>query len=48
MSPIPRLPLAKLLRRWLIKGAIRRDTRKMASKALDAAERLDLHPYVGD
>jgi hypothetical protein len=42
----PALPLAKLLRRWLIKGAIGRDTRKMASKALDAAERLDLHPYV--
>lgn len=40
------LPLGQLLRRWLIKGAIGRDTRKAASKALDAAERLDLHPYV--
>ena len=40
------LPLRQLVRRWLIKGAIGRDTRKAASKALDAAERLDLHPYV--
>lgn len=40
------LPLGQLLRRWLIKGAIGRDTRKAASKALDAAERLDLRPYV--
>ena len=42
------LPLGKLLRRWLIKGAIGRDTKKVASKALDAAERLDLHPYLGN
>jgi hypothetical protein len=43
----PALPLGQLLRRWLIKGAIGRDTRKAASKALDAAERLDLRPYAG-
>ncbi len=40
------LPLGRLVRRWLIKGAIGRDTRKAASKSLDAAERLDLRPYV--
>lgn len=40
------LPLGQLLRRWLIKGAIGRDTKKAASKALDAAERLDLRPYL--
>ena len=39
-------PLGQLLRRWLIKGAIGRDTKKAASKALDAAERLDLRPYL--
>ena len=43
----PTLPLGRLLRRWLIKGAIGRDTKKMAAEALDAAERLNLHPYVG-
>ena len=40
------LPVGLLLRRWLIKGAIGRDTKKAASKALDAAERLDLQPYI--
>jgi hypothetical protein len=40
------LPVGLLLRRWLIKGAIGRDTRKAASKALDAVERLDLRPYL--
>ena len=40
------LPVGQLLRRWLIKGAIGRDTKKAASKALDAAERLDLRPYL--
>jgi hypothetical protein len=40
------LPVGLLLRRWLIKGAIGRDTKKAASKALDAAERLDLRPYL--
>jgi len=36
------LPLAKLVRRWLLRGALGRDTTKAAGKALDAAERLDL------
>jgi hypothetical protein len=40
------LPVGLLLRRWLIKGAIGRDTKKAASKALDAADRLDLRPYL--
>ena len=40
------LPLGQLVRRWLIRGAFGRDTRKAASKALEAAERLDLHPYI--
>lgn len=36
------LPLAKLMRRWLFRGAVGKDTRKAAYKALDAAERLDM------
>jgi hypothetical protein len=40
------LPVGLLLRRWLIKGVIGRDTKKAASKALDAVERLDLRPYL--
>jgi len=40
------LPLRRLLQRWLFKGAFGRDTRKAASKALDAAEWLDLAPYL--
>jgi hypothetical protein len=40
------LPLGKLLRRWLIKGAVGRDTKRVAFRALDAAEDLDLRPYV--
>ena len=36
------LPLGKLVRRWLFRGAIGKDTRRAAGKALDAAERLDL------
>ncbi len=41
------LPLRRLVQRWLVKGALGRDTRKAAFKALDAAQRLDLRPYVG-
>ena len=37
-----RLPLRRLVQRWIFKGAFGRDTRKAAEKALDAAERLDL------
>ena len=40
------LPLRRLLQRWLFKGAFGRDTRRTASKALDAADRLDLRPYL--
>ena len=36
------LPLGRLVRRWLFRGAIGKDTRRVADKALDAAERLDL------
>jgi hypothetical protein len=36
------LPLGRLVRRWLFRGAIGKDTRRAASKALDAAERLDV------
>ena len=36
------LPLVRLVRRWLIRGVLGRDTRKAAGKALDAAERLDV------
>jgi hypothetical protein len=40
------LPLRRLLQRWLFKGALGRDTRRAASKALDAAEKLDVRPYL--
>jgi hypothetical protein len=36
------LPLARLARRWIISGALGRDTRGKTQKALDAAERLDV------
>jgi len=36
------LPLARLARKWLLRGVFARDTRKAAHKALDAAERLDV------
>ena len=36
------LPLGKLVRKWLFRGAIGKDTRKGAWKALEAAERLDV------
>lgn len=35
------LPLARLARHWIVSGALGRDTRGKAQKALDAAERLD-------
>ena len=47
------LPLARLARRWIVSGALGRNTQKKTEKALDAAERLDLasvarraHPTV--
>jgi hypothetical protein len=42
-----RLPLARLARRWIVSGALARNTRKKTDKALDAAERLDLTAIVG-
>ena len=36
------LPLARLARRWIVSGALGRNTRKKTEKALDAAERLDV------
>jgi hypothetical protein len=36
-----RLPLGRLARRWIVSGALGRDTRKKTEKALDAADRLD-------
>jgi hypothetical protein len=36
------LPLARLARRWIVSGALGRNTRGKTEKALDAAERLDL------
>ena len=36
------LPLSRLARRWIVSGALGRNTRKKTKKALDAAERLDL------
>jgi hypothetical protein len=40
------LPLGRLLRRWLVKGALGRDSAKAVHKALDAVERLDVRDYV--
>jgi hypothetical protein len=36
------LPLGRLVRRWVFRGALGKDTRRAAGKALDAAERLDV------
>ena len=36
------LPLARLARKWLLRGVFGRNTRRAAENALDAAERLDL------
>jgi hypothetical protein len=38
----PGLPLVRLARRWIVSGALGRNTRKKTEKALDSAERLDL------
>jgi hypothetical protein len=40
------VPLRRLLQRWLFRGAVGRDTKRAASKALDAAERLDVASYA--
>jgi hypothetical protein len=36
------LPLARLSRRWIVSGALGRNTRGKTEKAFDAAERLDI------
>ncbi len=41
-----RLSLLRLLRRWLWRGALGRDTGRQAAKALDAVERLDVAAAV--
>jgi hypothetical protein len=38
----PRLPLARLARRWIVSGVFGRNTRRKTEKALDAAERLEV------
>ena len=40
------LPLARLARRWIVSGALGRNTRGKTEKALDAAERLDVASLV--
>jgi hypothetical protein len=40
------LPLAQLARRWIVSGAVGRNTRGKTEKALDAAERLDVSLLV--
>ena len=40
------LPLARLARRWIVSGALGRDTRRKTHKALDAAERLDMAAFA--
>ena len=42
------LPLARLARRWIVSGALGRDTRKKTEKALDAVERVDLGRWLGE
>jgi hypothetical protein len=40
------LPLARLARRWVVSGALGRNTRGNTEKALEAAERLDIASLV--
>jgi hypothetical protein len=42
------LPLVGLTRRWVLGGALGRDSSKRAQKALEAAERLDLQATAGE
>jgi hypothetical protein len=41
-----RLPVIRLARRWIVSGALGRDTRGKTAKALDKAEHLDLAPLA--
>ncbi len=40
------LPIARLARRWIVSGALGRNTRGKTDKALDAAERLDMAAFA--
>jgi hypothetical protein len=40
------LPIARLARRWVVSGALGRNTRGKTDKALDAAERLDIAAFA--
>ena len=40
------LPIARLARRWIVSGALGRNTRGKTDKALDAAERLDIAAFA--
>jgi hypothetical protein len=40
------LPLARLVRRWIVSGVLGRNTRGKTDKALDAAERLDITTFA--
>jgi hypothetical protein len=42
-----RLPLVRLVRHWLVRAALGRDTRKAAGKSLEAADRLDIEKILG-
>ena len=42
-----RLPVFRLARRWIVSGALGRDTRGKTGKALDRAEHLDLATLAG-
>jgi hypothetical protein len=42
----PSLPLARLARRWILNGALGRNTRGKTNKALEAAERVDLTAFA--
>jgi hypothetical protein len=42
------LPLARLARRWIMNGALGRNTRKKIERALDAAEHLDLARWLDE
>jgi hypothetical protein len=41
-----RLRVRRLARRWVLRGALGRSTAKVASRALEAAERLDVAPLL--
>jgi len=41
-----RLPVVRLARRWIVSGALGRDTRGKTAKALDRAELLDLARFA--